>query len=237
MRETVNIGSLANRIVTVDFIFMLTRDDRTLSDSLAVVDAVIPLGLNHIGFKDTGVDHATLHLLNQRIQASGAYSYLEIVSTERRTALDSTRLAVDIGVDGLLGGTWVPETLALLADSRIAYYPFPGTPLGHPTVLRGSPRHIAADCQRFIAQGCTGVDLLAYRAVDAAPLTLVRHARQALGHHGRLICAGGIDSIERIQALQAACCDAFTVGSAVFTGAFCSGSLQDQLATILAAVE
>lgn len=216
---------------------MLTRDDRTLSDGLAVVAAVASLGLKHIGFKDTGVDHATLHRLNQRIQASGVCSYLEIVSTERRTALDSARLAVDIGVDCLLGGTWVPETLALLADSGIAYYPFAGTPLGHPTVLRGSPQHIATDCQQFIAQGCAGVDLLAYRAVDAPPLALVRHARHALGQHGRLICAGGIDSIERIQALQVAGCDAFTVGSAVFTGAFCAGSLQDQLATIMTAVE
>ncbi len=216
---------------------MLTRDDRTLSDGLAVVDAVASLGLPHIGFKDTGVDHATLRLLNQRIRASGARSYLEIVSTERSAALDSARLAVDIGVDGVLGGTWVPETLALLADRRMAYYPFPGLPLGHPTVLRGSPQRIMSDCQRFIAQGCAGVDLLAYRAVEAAPLDLVRQARQALGHHGRLICAGGIDSIERIQALHTAGCDAFTVGSAVFSGAFCRGTLQDQLTTVLAAVD
>ncbi len=61
--------------------------------------------------------------------------------------------------------------------------------------------------------------MLAYRAVDAEPLELVRAARRGLGA-GRLICAGGVDSPERIAALRAAGADAFTVGSAVFEGVF-----------------
>ena len=38
----------------VDFIFMLTRKDRTVEDCLEIVDLIQPLGIEHIGFKDIG---------------------------------------------------------------------------------------------------------------------------------------------------------------------------------------
>ena len=36
----------------MDFIFMLTRDDRTVGDCLELIDLIRPVGLKHIGFKD-----------------------------------------------------------------------------------------------------------------------------------------------------------------------------------------
>ena len=39
----------------LDFIFMLTRADRTVDDCLEVLEEVAGLGLSHIGFKDVGV--------------------------------------------------------------------------------------------------------------------------------------------------------------------------------------
>jgi hypothetical protein len=36
----------------MDFIFMLTRNDRTVVDCLKVLEQVSSLGLKHIGFKD-----------------------------------------------------------------------------------------------------------------------------------------------------------------------------------------
>ena len=54
---------------------MLTRHDQTIEDCLEVMEAIAPLGLRHIGFKDVGVDVATLKQLNERIKRSGATSY------------------------------------------------------------------------------------------------------------------------------------------------------------------
>ena len=42
----------------MDFIFMLTRDDRTVLDALDVLDEIRPLELRHIGFKDVGLEPA-----------------------------------------------------------------------------------------------------------------------------------------------------------------------------------
>ncbi|WOX20207.1 HisA/HisF-related TIM barrel protein [Streptomyces solicathayae] len=220
----------------MDFIFMLTRDDRTVTDCLDVLDDIAGLGITHIGFKDVGVDADTLARLHTRIRALGATSYLEVVSTDRAQALASVRTAVELGVDQLLGGTWIDDTLPLLRGTGIAYLPFAGEPLGHPTRLAGGPDRIAADCRRAEAAGCAGVDLLAYRATDADPLDLVRAARAATG--GRLVVAGSIASTERIRALADAGADAFTIGSAAFDGSLRprAGTLRAQLAPVLEAV-
>ena len=215
---------------------MLTRQDRTVPDCLAVLEEIAPLGLRHIGFKDIGADEATLRRLNARIKELGALSYLEVVATTPESALHSARIGKSIGVDRLLGGTLVAETLAILAGSAVEYYPFPGTPIGHPTRLGGDAAQVDAHCAAFIAQGCAGVDLLAYRAIEAEPLALVRAARKALKNKP-LICAGGVDSPARIAALQMAGADGFTVGSAAFDGIFAPGeNLSGQLKAILACV-
>jgi uncharacterized protein related to proFAR isomerase len=222
----------------MDFIFMLTRDDQTVEDALDVLDAIRPLGLRHIGFKDVGVTPDVLAALNRRIKADGAISYLEVVGTTPEACLRSVRVGLEIGVDRLLGGTDVDAALAALEGSGIGYYPFPGFPQGHPTVLCGGPEDVAAHCKAFLARGCAGVDLLAYRASDAEPLDLVRAARRALGD-GTLIVAGSVDHPERIAALAEAGADAFTIGSAVFNGAFSprKGALLSQLRDVVAACE
>jgi hypothetical protein len=218
----------------MDFVFMLTRDDRTISNALEVLDDVRALGLRHIGFKDVGIAPAALTELHRQIKSTGATSYLEVVSTSADACLQSARIARDLGVDRLLGGTQVEDILAILAGSAVQYLPFPGRPFDHPTKLRGSAADIARDCQRYSALGCAGVDLLAYRSVEAEPLDLVRAARRA--NDGTLLVAGGVRSPEQVRALAAAGADAFTVGSAVFDGSFAPqvGSLRSQLKAVLA---
>ena len=220
----------------MDFIFMLTRDDQTVEDALDVLDAIRPLGLRHIGFKDVGVAPEVLGAVNRAIKAQDAISYLEVVGTTPDACLRSVRVGLEIGVDRLLGGTDADAALRILNGSGIGYYPFPGFPHGHPTVLQGCPEEVAAHCEAFRAKGCAGVDLLAYRATDAAPLDLVRAARRALGD-GTLIVAGSVDQPARVAALAEAGADAFTIGSAVFNGTFSprKGALLSQLRDVMAA--
>ena len=219
--------------VAMDFVFMLTRSDQTVGDCLEVLEEIRPLGLTHIGFKDVGVPPETLRELVTRIKGMGATTYMEVVSTSAEAALHSARVARDIGVERLLGGTQVDEVLALLQGSGTTYHPFPGKPVGHPTKLGGSPADVEADCRRFAAKGCAGVDLLAYRATEADPLELVRAARR--GTPGYLLVAGSVSTPAQIQALAAAGADAFTIGSAAFDGSFSPllGSLRSQLRAIL----
>jgi len=212
---------------------MLTRSDQTVPDCLEVLDEIRPLGLTHIGCKYVGVTPDVLAELVRRIKASGATSYMEVVSTSSEACLNSARVARDVGVDRLLGGTQVEEVLAILAGSKVEYLPFPGRPFDHPTKLAGSAAQVEADARRFRALGCAGVDLLAYRATEADPLELVRAARR--GTDGTLLVAGSVHGAEQIRALAAAGADAFTIGTAAFDGSFAPrmGSLRSQLRAVL----
>jgi hypothetical protein len=219
----------------MDFIFMLTRHDRTVEDAVELVDAVCDLGVMHIGFKDIGVSDATMRELVATIARRRGTTYLEVVSTTPDSVARSLAAAAALGVDCVLGGTDLDIAKRALGDLR-GYFPFPGRPIGHPTKLEGSPGLVAQDCARALAYGCGGVDLLAYRATEADPLDLVRAARAALPQR-RLIVAGSVTSARQIEALAEAGVDAFTIGSAVFEGAFspAKGSLRSQIRDILAA--
>lgn len=217
----------------MDFVFMLTRADQTVVDALEVLDDIAPVGLTHIGFKDVGLPPAELARVARRIREMGATSYMEVVSTTPAACLASARVAREIGIERLLGGTQVDEVLAILDGSPTRYLPFPGRPFDHPTKLAGSPDDVERDCRRAIERGCAGVDLLAYRATEADPLALVQAARR--GTDGILLVAGGIGRPEQVRALAAAGVDAFTVGSAAFDGSFAPtvGSLRSQLRAVL----
>lgn len=219
----------------MDFIFMLTRHDRTVADAGDQIDAVCDLGVTHIGFKDVGVSPATMRELVRVMRRRGAVCYLEVVSTSPDAVLRSLQVARDLGVDRVLGGTDLDAATRILGDLA-GYFPFPGRPIGHPTRLEGTPALVAEHSRKAQAMGCGGVDLLAYRATEADPLDLVRAARAALPGR-KLIVAGGISTKRQIDALAEAGVDAFTIGSAAFECAFSpeKRSLREQIEDILAA--
>ena len=217
----------------MDFIFMLTRQDRTVDDAEDIVDAICDLGVRHIGFKDIGVPHATLQRVVDRIRAHRAVSYLEVVSTTPEAVTTSLAAGAALGIDRILGGTDVDAAQRVLGRLD-GYFPFPGRPVGHPTRLGGTATDVERDARAARARGCAGVDLLAYRATEAEPLDLVRAAKRGLGG-GTLIVAGSVHSAEQIHALGSAGADAFTIGSAVFDGTFSptKGTLRGQILDIL----
>ncbi len=217
----------------MDFIFMLTRSDMTIEDASYIVDPVCDLGVKHVGFKDVGVSLEELRKVVAKIHDRGCTCYLEVVSTTPEAVIRSLETGRDLGVDRILGGTDLDAAKAVLGDlSR--YFPFPGKPVGHPTRLHGDEARVESDVRHACAMGCGGVDLLAYRATEADPLDLVRAARRA-SQDRRLIVAGSVHSTAQIHALARAGADAFTIGSAVFEGAFSptKGSLRGQILDIL----
>lgn len=106
------------------FIFMLTRDDKTVVDADEHLTTVLAAGVHHIGFKDVGLPVEQLKKLNERIKAGGATSYLEVVSIDKESEIASAKAALYIGVDILMGGTRADDILPLLAGSSVQYFPF-----------------------------------------------------------------------------------------------------------------
>ncbi|NVD42099.1 4-hydroxythreonine-4-phosphate dehydrogenase [Ensifer sp. HO-A22] len=219
-----------------DFIFMLTRDDRTVADAAVHLQTALAAGVRHIGFKDIGLPFAELAALNRTIRDNGARSYLEVVSLDVDSEIVSVRAAVKLGVDYLLGGTHVAEVLPLIEGTDIRYYPFAGGITGHPSVLEGSIADIAASAIDLASHdGVHGLDLLAYRSQTDVP-ALIKTVCASVNKP--VIVAGSIDRAARIQAVIDSDAAGFTVGTAALDGVFPASrqGLAQQLLEIRAAM-
>jgi 4-hydroxythreonine-4-phosphate dehydrogenase len=204
--------------MSIGFIFMATRDDRTTPDARALIDEALALGVCNIGFKDIGLPHVELRELARAIRAGGARVFFEVVSLDEESELRSARAAADFGVDWLLGGTR-PRAVAPIAKAAgIAYAPFPGEIVGHPSVLVGSIESIV-DSARELAgiDGVAGLDLLAYRR-EGDTGALMRAVCAAVDKP--VIVAGSICDRERVATVLASGAAGFTVGSAAIAGEF-----------------
>lgn len=218
----------------LDFIFMLTRHDRTVPEAAGHVATALAAGIRHIGFKDIGLPFAELRAVHHLIKTGGAASYLEVVSLDRTSEIASVRAAIDLGVDHLLGGTHVEDVLPLLRGTGIRYYPFVGKVSGHPSILEGTVAEIAANARSLAAwNGVDGLDLLAYRS-RADVEALVAAVCAAAGKP--VIVAGSIEQPEQIEAIRRRGAAGFTIGTAALEGRFPASAptLNTQLAAIAA---
>ncbi len=205
----------------IEFIFMLTRNDQTISNAMEVYDEIRDTGLRYVGFKDIGLPPASLAALAAAMRSDGREVFLEVVSEHGDDEIRSVEASLEIGVDWLLGGTHPDEALAVLdgvgppgAPGRPKYCPFPGRVVGHPSVLEGAIDEIAASARQLTARdGVDGLDLLAYRWSGDVP-ALVRAV--SIASTGPVIAAGSVESGAQIKALASAGAWAFTIGGAIF---------------------
>jgi len=200
------------------FIFMLTRNDKTVEDAEQHLKTALAAGVHHIGFKDVGLPFERLRDLNAAIKAGGATSYLEVVSLDQDSEIASARAAVDIGVDILLGGTNVDAVLPVLAGTDILYFPFPGRIEGHPSVLAGSIDEVVDSAVELAARdGVHGLDLLAYRSAENVTGLM---AAVCAAVDKPVIMAGSIGSRERIEVVRRSGAAGFTIGTAALDGGY-----------------
>jgi mannose-6-phosphate isomerase-like protein (cupin superfamily) len=214
------------------FIFMLTRNDKTVEDAEQHLKTALAAGVHHIGFKDVGLPFDRLRELNAAIRAGGATSYLEVVSLDQESEVASARAAVDIGVDVLLGGTNVDAVLPVLEGTGILYYPFPGRIEGHPSVLAGSIDEVVDSAVELAARdGVHGLDLLAYRSTENVTGLM---AAVCAAVDKPVIMAGSIGSRDRIEIVRRSGAAGFTIGTAALDGDYPADSpeLETQLRSI-----
>jgi hypothetical protein len=166
------------------------------------------------------------------------------VSETEEDTLASARAAAEIRPDHLIGGTLIEPVQEILAATersgdeasgrgRIKFWPYVGEIVGHPCLLRGSIDEIVADTKRAAELGVDGINLLAYR-YDQDVEALVRAVVGA--SELPVICAGSVDSLERIRALEAAGAWGFTIGTAALDGVLVENTpLSGQLEAALGA--
>lgn len=210
---------------------MLTKNDLTIQNALDVFDEIKDTGVRHIGFKDIGLPMDKLKILVQRMKKQDMRTYLEVVSESEEANVKSVKSAVELGVDNLIGGSYVEQTLKLIKGKKLGFFPYIGKIVGHPCLLRGSIEEIVADGKKKKAMGIDGINLLAYR-YDGNVEELITSVQKAV--KVPLIVAGSIDSFERVRRMKDLKVDRFTIGGAILDKKFVSnGSLSDQMRAVL----
>jgi len=214
-----------------EFIFMLTRDDETVPDARTLYEQAAGTGVRHVGCKDIGLPRPELERLLADIRSYGHTSYLEVVSETREATLASARVAAELQPDFLIGGTYVEPVQEIIAGTEIKFFPYIGLVIDHPCLLRGSIDEIAADARRVQDAGVDGINLLAYRYDGDVPALIEAVAATV---DLSLICAGSVNSLERVRELAALEVWGFTVGTAALDAKFVPGApLAAQLQAIL----
>jgi len=216
-----------------DFIFMLTRNDKTVPNALACAQEAIAGGVTHIGFKDIGIAFQQMEILIQVLRNAQVTTYLEVVSMDAKSEMKSAEMALQLKVDYLLGGTRPHLVAPIVQAHPIKYFPFVGSIHGHPSKLRGTIPEIRTQAREISSlEGVDGLDLLAYRFRGDVPELIQKVNEASLKP---IIVAGSIHNKERIEVVKKAGVQGFTIGTAAFENRFNEQTkgLKAQLGAIL----
>lgn len=221
----------------VEFIFFLTYNDVTIYNALDVFEMIRDTGIKYIGFKDVGLSKDKLMDLNEMIKRENMTSVMEVVSYSEQANIRSVKMAVELGVDYVIGGTYLEQMLPLIENTKIKYFPYVGkiefTPTG--CLLRGSIEEIVNDAKKVEAADADGIDLLAYR-YDGDIEELVRSVVKTVKIP--VIAAGSIDSLEKICKMAELGVWGFTIGTAILDRKIVPGrSTKYQIITVIKEIE
>jgi len=213
-----------------EFIFMETYNDMTRANAIPVYKEIRSTKVKFIGFKDIGLPLPKLKELHAMMKKDGRTTFLEVVSASEKESLQSTKVALELGVDYLIGGTYIDGTLPLLKNTNIKYFPYVGKIVDHPCKLRGTIEDIVNDTKKVKEKGIPGINLLAYRYNGDVEVLLEKVSAVGLP----MIVAGSIDNYERVKKMKDMDIWAFTIGGAIFDKKFVSrGSLSDNINSVL----
>ena len=217
-----------------EFIFMLTRDDVTLADARAVYASIADSGVTHVGCKDVGLPREELAEFMDEIRANGHTSYLEVVAESDEATLASARVAAEVRPDYCIGGTLIPEMQEILAGTGVKFFPYVGQIVG-PSVP--AARLDRRDRRRHEARRTSSASTASTCSPTATTATSTSSSRQSSRRPPLpVICAGSVDSAERIRALASRGVWAFTIGTAALDGVLVPGApLGEQLDLALSA--
>jgi hypothetical protein len=216
-----------------EFIFMETYNDMTRSDAVSVYKEIRNTNVKFIGFKDIGLPLPKLKELHTMMKKDGRATFLEVVSASEKETMQSTKVALDLGVDYLIGGTYIDAILPLIKNTKIKYFPYVGKIIDHPCKLRGSIEEIVNDTKKVKEKGIQGINLLAYRYNGDVDKLIEKVSAVGLP----MIVAGSIDSYERVRKMKDMDIWAFTIGGAIFDKKFVlNGNLKDNINAVLKAI-
>lgn len=208
---------------------MLTHHDVTVPDARDHFRAAADLPVQYWGFKDVGLPAREMETLVGELRNAGKTPVLEVVRFDEDDLVDAASLAADCGVQYFTGGKFSLAVMERVQAVGMKYFPFCGDVSGSPIELTGTPQDVVDDARRLGGSGADGVDFVAFRYASGDPIRLAKQVVHELGGD-KVIIAGSINSVDRVRLAHEIGPFGYTMGGALFEGAFKpGGSFRDNL--------
>ena len=208
-----------------ELIVMLTHNDRTVANAAEIFEACKDAKAKLWGFKEEGLPLEDMKKLYAYMKECGKTTFLEIVAYTEEECLAGAKMAVECGVDILMGTLYFDSINDYCKANNLRYMPFVGQITGRPSVLEGTPEGMIEEANNLLKKGVYGFDLLGYRYTgDAAALNKAFVA----GVDAPVCLAGSVNSYQRLDEVKDAGSWAFTIGGAFFENKF-DGTFAEQI--------
>lgn len=201
----------------LNLVVMLTHNDKTSIDAYDIFEKCKNSKAKFFGFKEKPLPLSKMKELYKYMKQYGKKTVLEVVSYTEQEGLEGAQMAVECGVDILMGTKYFASIHDICEKNNIQYMPFIGKVVGRPSILKGTIKSMLDEAKQLVGKGVYGFDLLGYRFEgNANDLN-----RQFVSKVGVPVCiAGSVNSYTRLDELKDVMPWAFTIGGAFFENKF-----------------
>ena len=208
-----------------ELVVMLTLNDRTVENAAEIFEQCKDTKAKYWGFKEEPLPLDDMKALYARMRECGKTTGLEVVAYTERECIEGAKMAIECGVDMLLGTMFFDSINEMCKEAGLKYLPFVGEVTERPSILNGTVDSMVAEAKEYLAKGAYGIDLLGYRYTgDATALN-----KEFVERVDAPICiAGSVNSYERLDELKDANPWSFTIGGAFFENKF-DGTFAEQI--------
>lgn len=212
-----------------ELIVMLTHNDRTVANAAEIFEACKDTPAVNWGFKEVGLPMEEMKALFAYMKQCGKRTFLEVVAYTEAECLEGAKMAVECGVDVLMGTLYFDSINDYCKANNLKYMPFVGKITGRPSVLEGTIEGMIEEANSYLAKGVYGFDLLGYRYTGNA---VELNKRFVAGVNAPVCLAGSVSSYQRLDEVKVTGAWTFTIGGAFFENKF-DGTFAEQVTKVV----
>ena len=201
-----------------NLIVMLTHNDKTVLNAYDICEKCKNSKAKFWGFKEEPLPLDEMKRLYSYMKSMGKTTFLEVIAYDEQNGLKGAEMAVECGVDILMGTVFYDSINNFCKENNLKYMPFVGRVSERPSILEGDIDDMIQEANIYISKGAYGIDLLGYRYISGNPIELNKKIVEKI--NAPVCIAGSINSYQRLDEIKEANPWSFTIGGAFFENKF-----------------
>ena len=201
-----------------NLIVMLTHNDKTVLNAYDIFEKCKNSKAKFWGFKEEPIPLDEMKRLYSYMKSMDKTTFLEVIAYDEQNGLKGAKMALECGVDILMGTVFYDSINNFCKENNLKYMPFVGRVSERPSILEGDIDDMIQEANIYISKGAYGIDLLGYRYISGNPIELNKKIVEKI--NAPVCIAGSINSYQRLDEIKEANPWSFTIGGAFFENKF-----------------